>query len=336
MKLFINKEIRHLFFAISLLILFFLLFQIFIVTFYENIIYILSISLLEGMSISIVCIAFFYKQNKMIEKAITKVNHFIAGNTDFRIECNKEGKLYQLFHSINTLAAILNAHMEKETMAKEFLKNTIADISHQLKTPITALNLYNGILQQTENISDIKQFVLLSEQEIDRIETLIQNLLKITKLDAGTIVLERHDENIADIINDIVSHFTYRAKQEQKQIQLYGDDSITLFCDRIWIIEAISNIVKNAFDHTKSGNMIHIEWKKVQNMIQIIIKDNGCGIAKEDIYHIFKRFYRSRFSKDIKGLGLGLSLSKAMIELHGGSITVDSILEKGSIFTITF
>lgn len=86
MKLFINKEIRHLFFAISLLILFFLLFQIFIVTFYENIIYILSISLLEGMSISIVCIAFFYKQNKMIEKAITKVNHFIAGNTDFRIE----------------------------------------------------------------------------------------------------------------------------------------------------------------------------------------------------------------------------------------------------------
>ena len=71
-------------------------------------------------------------------------------------------------------------------------------------------------------------------------------------------------------------------------------------------------------------------------MVQIIIKDNGCGIAKEDIYHIFKRFYRSRFSKDIKGLGLGLSLSKAMIELHGGSITVDSILEKGSIFTITF
>lgn len=336
MKLFANKEIRHLFLAISLLILFFLLFQIVIVTFYENVMYILIISLLEGISISVACIVYFYKQNKMIEKAITKVNHFIAGNTDVRIECNKEGKLYQLFHSINTLAAILNAHTEKQTRAKEFLENTIADISHQLKTPIAALNLYNGILQQTENISDIKQFVLLSEKEIDRIEILIQNLLKITKLDAGTIVLERHDENIADIMNDIVHHFAYRAEQEQKQIQLCGDDTITLFCDRIWIIEAISNIVKNAFDHTKSGNTIHIEWKKIQNMVQIIIKDNGSGIHQEDIYHIFKRFYRSRFSKDIQGVGLGLSLSKAMIELHGGNITVDSVLEKGSIFTITF
>ena len=164
---------------------------------------------------------------------------------------------------------------------------------------------------------------------------MIQNLLKITKLDAGTIVLEKNEENIADMINDIVCHFAYRAKQEQKRIIFSGDDSITIFCDRIWIIEAVSNIVKNAFDHTKAGDTIHIEWKKMQNMVQIIIKDNGCGIAKEDIYHIFKRFYRSRFSKDTKGLGLGLSLSKAMIELHGGNITVDSILEKGSIFTIT-
>ena len=337
MKLFANKEIRYLFLTISLLILFFLAFQIFIFTFCQNVMYsILSISLLEGVSISIACLFCFYNQNKIVEKAIEKINYFIAGDTDVRIECNKEGKLYQLFHSINTLAAILNAHTVKEARAKEFLKNTIADISHQLKTPIAALNIYNGILQQTENISDVKRFISLSEQEIDRIETLIQNLLKITKLDAGTIVLERHDENIADIMDDIVHHFAYRAEQEQKQIQLCGDDTITLFCDRIWIIEAISNIVKNAFDHTKSGNTIHIEWKKIQNMVQIIIKDNGSGIHQEDIYHIFKRFYRSRFSKDIQGVGLGLSLSKAMIELHGGNITVDSVLEKGSIFTITF
>lgn len=146
---------------------------------------------------------------------------------------------------------------------------------------------------------------------------------------------EKNNENVADMINDISCHFAYHAKQEQKQILLYGENDITLFCDRIWIIEAISNIVKNAFDHTKAGNTINIEWKKIQNMVQIIIKDNGSGIHQEDIYHIFKRFYRSRFSKDIQGIGLGLSLSKAIIELHGGNITVDSILEKGSIFTIT-
>lgn len=335
MKLFVNKEIRYLFLAIFSLILFFLLFQMIVFIFYKEDIA-LFLSLLEGISILVCCFWYFHKQYKIIGKAIQQINAFIAGNTDIRIECNKEGELYKLFHTINTLAAILNTHTQKEIHSKEFLKNTISDISHQLKTPLAALNIYNGILQETENISDVKQFVLLSEQEIDRIEILIQNLLKMTKLDAGTIILEKNNENVSDIINDILCHFSYRAKQEQKQIIFCDNDDVTLFCDGIWITEAISNIVKNAFDHTKAGDTINIEWKKIQNMVRIIIKDNGSGIHQEDIYHIFKRFYRSRFSKDTQGIGLGLSLSKAIIELHGGNITVDSILEKGSTFIITF
>ena len=296
----------------------------------------LILSLFIGCGILFLCFCYFHKQYKIMETAVTEIDEYLTGNTDARIECDDEGEMYRLFHSVNTLVAVLNAHMESELRAKEFLKDTISDISHQLKTPLAALNIYNGILQsETENLPDLKEFTVLSEQELDRIESLVQNLLKITRLDAGTIILERNFENVSDIMHDIEQHFAYRAKQEQKELSLSGDDDIMLFCDREWMMEAVSNLVKNAFDHTDAGKRIFIEWKRMSDMLQIVVKDNGCGIHSEDIYHIFKRFYRSRFSKDTQGLGLGLPLSKTIVELHGGNIKVDSVLGKGSVFMIT-
>ena len=296
----------------------------------------LILSLFIGCGILFLCFCYFHKQYKIMETAVTEIDEYLTGNTDARIECDDEGEMYRLFHSVNTLVTVLNAHTESELRAKEFLKDTISDISHQLKTPLAALNIYNGILQsETENLPDLKEFTVLSEQELDRIESLVQNLLKITRLDAGTIILERNVENVSDIMHDIEQHFAYRAKQEKKELILSGDDDIMLFCDREWMMEAVSNLVKNAFDHTNAGKRIFIGWKRMTDMLQIVVKDNGCGIHSEDIYHIFKRFYRSRFSKDTQGLGLGLPLSKTIVELHGGNIKVDSVLGKGSVFMIT-
>ena len=295
----------------------------------------LILSLFIGCGILFLCFCYFHKQYKIMETAVTEIDEYLTGNTDARIECDDEGEMYRLFHSVNTLVTVLNAHTESELRAKEFLKDTISDISHQLKTPLAALNIYNGILQsETENLPDLKEFTVLSEQELDRIESLVQNLLKITRLDAGTIILERNFENVSDIMHDIEQHFAYRAKQEEKELILSGDDDIMLFCDREWMMEAVSNLVKNAFDHTNAGKRIFIGWKRMTDMLQIVVKDNGCGIHSEDIYHIFKRFYRSRFSKDTQGLGLGLALSKTIVELHGGNIKVDSVLGKGSAFII--
>ena len=295
----------------------------------------LILSLFIGCGILFLCFCYFHKQYKIMETAVTEIDEYLTGNTDARIECDDEGEMYRLFHSVNTLVAVLNAHTESELRAKEFLKDTISDISHQLKTPLAALNIYNGILQsETENLPDLKEFTVLSEQELDRIESLVQNLLKITRLDAGTIILERNFENVSDIMHDIEQHFAYRAKQEEKELILSGDDDIMLFCDREWMMEAVSNLVKNAFDHTDAGKRICVEWKQMSDMLQIVVEDNGCGIHSEDIYHIFKRFYRSRFSKDTQGIGLGLSLSKTIVELHGGNIKVESVLGKGSAFII--
>jgi signal transduction histidine kinase len=290
-----------------------------------------------GAVILTLCFRYFREQHTIMENAISQIKESISGNKDVTIECNDEGELYRLFHEVNSLVSILNAHAVNETSSKKFLQNTISDISHQLKTPLAALNIYNGIIQdEGKNSPVIQEFSLLSEQELDRIETLVQNLLKITKLDAGTIILEKSLEHVSELAENVKQHFLFRAQREGKEICLSGSGEITLLCDRTWIIEAISNLVKNALDHTEKGSFVRIEWQAFASVVQITIKDNGCGIHPEDLHHIFKRFYRSRFSKDTQGIGLGLPLAKAIVEAHNGTIEADSTLGSGTSFTINF
>ncbi len=337
MRIFTNKNIKALFIGMSLFLFCnTILSQVILWRFHGNCqLALFILSLFMGCGILFLCLCYFHKQHKIMETAVAEIDDYLIGDTDVRIECDDEGEMYKLFHSVNTLVSVLNAHIENEFRTKEFLKDTISDISHQLKTPLAALNIYNGILQsETENLPEIKEFTILSEQELDRIEALVQNLLKIARLDAGTIILEKNFEDVSDMMHDIEQHFAYRAKQEQKELILSGDDGIMLFCDREWMIEAVSNLVKNAFDHTDEGKHICVEWKQMSDMLQIVVEDNGCGIHSEDVYHIFKRFYRSRFSKDTQGIGLGLPLAKTIVELHGGNIKVDSVLGKGSAFII--
>ena len=337
MRIFTNKNIKALFIGMSLFLFCnTILSQVILWRFHGNCqLALFILSLFMGCGILFLCLCYFHKQHKIMETAVAEIDDYLIGDTDVRIECDDEGEMYKLFHSVNTLVSVLNAHIENEFRTKEFLKDTISDISHQLKTPLAALNIYNGILQsETENLPEIKEFTILSEQELDRIEALVQNLLKIARLDAGTIILEKNFEDVSDMMHDIEQHFAYRAKQEQKELILSGDDGIMLFCDREWMIEAVSNLVKNAFDHTDEGKHICVEWKQMSDMLQIVVQDNGCGIHSEDVYHIFKRFYRSRFSKDTQGIGLGLPLAKTIVELHGGNIKVDSVLGKGSAFII--
>lgn len=339
MKLFANKEIKRFFLTLSVILTGLLVLSEGVLWFGYQVlsVWIPVLIILAGVAIWIAALGYFRRQNRLLEDAVTQIHLYLDGNVDARIECNEEGELYTLFHSVNSMAAILNAHAANELREKEFLKDTISDISHQLKTPLAALNIYNGLLQdETESLSEVKEFVALSEQELDRIEMLVQSLLKITRLDAGAIVFEKTEENVAEMMKDVELHFAYRAGMEQKQIVLSGADDITMVCDRDWMIEAMDNLVKNALDHTKTGDTVHVEWQTGSSALQIRVRDNGCGIHPEDLYHIFKRFYRSRFSKDQQGIGLGLPLAKAIIEAHSGTIEVDSELNVGTTFTINF
>ena len=276
-------------------------------------------------------------QEQSMENAAHQIAEYILDRRKGGIECSEEGAMYRLFHEVNSLVTMADAHADSERRAKEFLRRTIADISHQLKTPIAALNIYNGILQQeTADAATVREFTSLSEQELDRIESLVQSLLKMARLDAGAITLERSPENVFDLLEHIKRQYSFRAEQEGKEIALEGDEQTVFSCDRTWLAEAIGNLVKNALDHTAQGDRILVRWQQSPCLTQITVEDTGSGIHSEDLYHIFKRFYRSRFSKDTQGVGLGLPLAKSIVEAHQGGIEVHSKLGQGTAFTINF
>ena len=333
-----NKNIQMLFMTIAVIMTFLtVISQVTIYFICEKVSFLLFLfCVLATAGVLLAVYGYFKKQDSILEDAASKIEAFLDGDTDARIANDEEGELYRLFWSINNMSAVLTSKAAKENREKIFLKNTISDISHQLKTPLAALNIYNGILEGAEDMEQVREFTGLSVKELDRIDTLVQNLLKITRLDAGTMVFHKEEENISEIIKDIELHFAYRAETEGKSISVSGDDHVTFFCDRDWMTEAFENLVKNALDHTEEGDSVSIEWCRFNTVLRIEVKDNGCGIHPDDIHHIFKRFYRSRFSKDSQGLGLGLSLTKAIVEAHGGTIEVDSKTGVGTMFIMNF
>lgn len=280
---------------------------------------------------------FFWKRKRLYQQADKILLNYINGDYSCHLPQNYEGAIYQVFSSIEQLATMLQSKNETERKAKEFLKDTISDISHQLKTPLAALTMYQEIIEsEPENAETVKQFAAKMGISLKRMEQLILSMLKITRLDTGNIIFEKKSCRVSELIAHSVNDLTTRAKSESKQIQIDGDGEQQLICDMEWTGEAIGNIVKNALDHTQAGGIVRITWERTPAMFRIFISDNGSGIAPEDIHHIFKRFYRSKHSIDTQGIGLGLPLAKSIIEGQGGVISVQSESGKGTLFTLSF
>ena len=277
------------------------------------------------------------RQHKAFRNAENTILQFLDGNTTSRIECSQAGDWYSLFHAINEMAAILSAHAEHQRQTKEFLQDIISDVSHQIKTPLSALKMYHEIIEgHKDDAATVSSFTEKSQREIKRMEDVIYTLLKLARLDAGIIQMEKTPENLSVLMQDVLERFETWAEREHKTITLSGKEDVVLSCDALWVSEAIGNIVKNALEHTENGGHIGVKWSQSPLMTQIEISDDGKGIHPEDLYNIFKRFYRSRFSSDVHGIGLGLPLAKSIVEAHGGTISVTSSLGAGTTFTLNF
>ncbi len=287
--------------------------------------------------ILIIVILFLYKRERLYRQAAKTVSDYSEGNFYNYLPQSYTGTIYYLFGCINNMASVLKSKHENEHNTKKFLKNTILDISHQLKTPLAALSMYNEIiLDEPENTNTVILFTQKSDIAIERIKTLVLTLLKITRLDAGGIDFEKRKYPIIDVINKAIENLTIRAENEKKKIIIKGNQNETIFCDINWTSEAIGNIVKNALDHTNINGEINISWERTPIELRIFIADNGSGIQEEDFHHIFKRFYRSKNSSNIQGIGLGLPLAKAVIEGQGGIISLQTKQGEGTIFSIMF
>ncbi len=290
----------------------------------------LSILLLTGT------LLFLWRRECLYRQAEGILSRFAEGDYSSRLPQSSEGTIYRLFAFIDRLATMLQAENEAERKRKEFLKDTISDISHQLKTPLAALAMYQEIIEEgSDQPQTVKEFSAKMSVSLKRMEQLIASLLKITRLDAGNIVFEKKPYQISELILHAVSQLTTRMKNEKKEIVMDGPMEDRVICDLEWTSEAIGNIIKNALDHTDEGGEVRITYDSFPYMARIRITDNGHGISPEDIHHIFKRFYRSRNSLDTQGAGLGLPLAKSIVEGQGGTISVESHPGEGTTFTVS-
>ena len=280
---------------------------------------------------------FFRKRRALYLQADTVITKYINGDYSCHLPQNQDGAIFQLFSKIEELATMLQSKSEIEHKSKDFLKSTISDISHQLKTPLAALIMYQEIIAaEPDNVATVTSFSAKIGISLARMERLIQSMLKITRLDTGNIIFEKECILVYELVSYSITDLITRSQNEGKHIFIDGSPNEQIVCDLEWTGEAIGNLVKNALDHTDSGGIIHITWEHTPTMLRIFVIDNGNGIAPEDIHHIFKRFYRSKKTLKTPGIGLGLSLAKSIVEGQGGFITVQSELNQGTTFTLSF
>lgn len=280
---------------------------------------------------------FLRARKDVYDSAAHTVYRYIDGDFSVRLPQHREGSLFHLFAAVEHLATALQAKGQAERQAKELLKATISDISHQLKTPLAAMIMYQEIIaDEPDNVAVVQEFAGKMGASLRRMETLIQMMLKIARLDAGSVQFERRPVTVVELVQRAVQDLTTRAQREEKEIRLDGDLTQQLVCDPAWTGEALGNLVKNALDHTERGGLVCVSWTRTPILMQIKVEDNGGGIAPEDIHHIFKRFYRSEQTLDKPGIGLGLPLAKAIVEGQGGVLSVQSKPGEGTVFTLSF
>jgi len=293
--------------------------------------------LLPGTLLLALTARYLAARDRLCQEAAAFMLHYADGDFSQHLPRAQAGALFRLFAAAEQLAAALKAGIDAERHTKEFLKDTVSDISHQLKTPLAAVKMYAEIIaDEPGNLETVCTFAEKSLTSISRMEGLIGALLKMMRLDAGSITFSQETVRAADLAARASAELQTRAAHEGKHLTFSGDPALTLQCDPAWTAEAIGNLIKNALDHTRRGDTVSVCWEPSPAMLRITVSDTGAGIAPDDLHHIFKRFYRSPAAKDSQGVGLGLPLARAVIEGQGGLLTVQSEPGQGTVFAASF
>lgn len=283
----------------------------------------------------------FFKYNHSESKKINEITKYIEeinrGNYKLNIEENTEDELSILKNELYKITIMLKEVAENSQKDKTTLKDSLSDISHQIKTPITSiLIMLDNILSDENMPEDIKKdFIKDIKREIINIKFLVESILKLSKIDSNSIKFIKKEVFIKDIINEAVKNVSMLSELKNIEIIVSGDDSIKTICDLKWQVEAITNILKNCIEHSYENRKIYINYNQNNMYTELKIEDNGTGIDAKDLPHIFERFYKGKNSSS-DSVGIGLALSKSIIESNNGYIQVDSKLNKGTTFIIKY
>ena len=289
---------------------------------------------ITGALLSVLFIIYTVNRYKKIEKLNDYLVRVLAENDTDEILDQEEGELSILKTNIYKTTSTLKYQKELLADDKKNLAAALADISHQLKTPLTSMMVMNDLLVDEQDEDKRTEFLQTQSSQLDRMNGLIQTRLKRSKLDAGTIVLKREDVLATELVEEAIKPFEIQF--DLRNISFESDVSkVNIRCDKNWTVEAIQNIIKNCIEHMDDGGQLFIAVTDTNIFTQLTIKDTGCGIAAEDVPHIFERFYKGKNAgKD--SVGIGLALSKSILEEEQAEINVESTEGVGTRFIIKF
>lgn len=279
-------------------------------------------------------ILFFYRYKK-ISVLSKDINRILHGKEDIIIKKYSEGDLGVLYSEVYKMTVRLREQQSTLMQDKIYLADLLADISHQIRTPLTSINILVSMLSNPDiSYEKREQTVQKLYGLLSRIEWLITALLKMSKLDAGTVKFNKESVTMHDLLEKACMPVRVPIELREQELVINADGELE--CDIAWSCEAIGNIVKNCMEHTPDGGRILISGTDNPLYTEIIISDNGSGIPDDELPHIFERFYKGKNSEDKGGFGIGLALARMIVSEQNGTLKAENSPQGGAAFTIRF
>lgn len=271
-----------------------------------------------------------------IEKLSGYLRKISSGDYSLDVRDNHEGELSILKSDIYKMTLMLSEQGELLKKDKLKLTEAISDISHQLKTPLTSMTVMVDLLSQADLPREKRmEFTHRIRNQLERIDWLVSSLLKISKIDAGTVVFKRDKIVVKELIQRALDPVLIPMDIKEKTVSIKGDETVSFLGDFKWTVEALINILKNCVEHTDQGGKVKISFSENALYTEINIADNGKGIPKEDLPYIFNRFYKGKSASE-DSVGIGMAMAYSIITNQNGHIDVSSELEQGTSFSIKF
>ncbi len=288
----------------------------------------------------LIILMFYYfirnREKRQLNKIINYIRKINNGIYDLKIEENKEGIYSILENEIYTTTIMLKEQNEQSLKDKNDLKESLENISHQIKTPLTSIMLLVDNLNDTNMDNKMrKEFIDDIKLQVDNINNLIINLLKISKLDANVVKFKKESINVKKLVLDCLKYLDILIDLKNLNINVSGANNVSFSGDYKWEFEAICNIIKNCIEYSEENKNIFINFAENNCYTKIIIEDQGPGIDEYEKKKIFSRFYQGKNSFD-NNFGIGLALAKEIINKDGGNITFKSIKNSGTKFIIKY
>lgn len=287
--------------------------------------------------ILLIFICYQKQRNRKIQELVDYIRKIEHGIYRIEIEENEEGELSRLQNELYKITVMLRESSELAGQQKKALADSVSDISHQLKTPLTSCLVLLDNLAESENMTEETRRRFLSEitGQLTSVSWLVQVLLKLSRLDAGVVELKEEELSVSALIRGAVEKVGLLAEWKQIDIQVMGEEEPFIKGDRHWLEEALVNLIKNAIEHSPEDSEIRIQVEDNQVYTCIHVRDFGSGISYEDQKHIFERFYRSADAGE-DSVGIGLALAQEIMKRQNGYLTVESEPGQGTVFYMKF